>query len=486
MERPVKPHIVCIPLPAQGHINPMLKLGKLLHLSGFHITFVHTEFNYHRLMKSTDPDPLKGFHGFRFETIPDGLPPSNNRGILDLPALCISMTRSCVDPFRDLIRKLNTESPITCILSDGVMGFTLQVAQEFGIPEFVFFTTSACGFLGYLHYEDLVQRGFFPLKDESCLNNGYLDTTIDWIEGMKGIRLKDLPTFLRTTDPDDVMFNYNLEMINNAFKTQGLILNTFDDLEAEFIDAIKSKFPKKLYTIGPLSMLLKQSVSSESKEDAEAELNSIESNLWREDRGCLEWLNERKPKSVVYVNFGSLAIITPQQLNEFAWGLANSRYDFLWVIRPDIVNGGSEIVSGEFMDEVRGRGLLSGWCPQEQVFRHPSIGGFLTHCGWNSTLESICEGVPMICWPFFAEQQTNCLYACTKWGIGMEIDSDVKREEVEGLVRELMEDGEKCKSFRLKAMEWKKKAEEAAKPGGSSYINFYQRLIPEVLGSRTD
>ncbi|XP_043705551.1 7-deoxyloganetin glucosyltransferase-like [Telopea speciosissima] len=134
----------------------------------------------------------------------------------------------------------------------------------------------------------------------------------------------------------------------------------------------------------------------------------------------------------------------PQQLNEFAWGLADSRYHFLWVIRPNIVNGGSEIISGEFMEEIKDRGLLSGWCLQKQVIRHPSIGGFLTHCGWNSTLESIREGVPMISWPFFAEQQTNCLYACTKWGIGMEIDSDVKREEVEGLVRELM-GGEKRK-----------------------------------------
>nr|DAD21983.1 TPA_asm: hypothetical protein HUJ06_023446 [Nelumbo nucifera] len=171
--------------------------------------------------------------------------------------------------------------------------------------------------------------------------------------------------------------------------------------------------------------------------------------------------------------------MTPQQLREFAWGLANTGYPFLWVIRPDLVDGGSEIKSNDFVEVIRGRGLLVDWCPQEQVLGHPSVGGFLTHCGgWNSTLESICEGVPMICWPFFADQQTNCLYARTKWGIGMEISTDVKREQVEEFVRELME-GERGKMLRSKTMEWKKRAEAAAKPGGSSFFQL-DRLIEEI------
>nr|DAD21982.1 TPA_asm: hypothetical protein HUJ06_023445 [Nelumbo nucifera] len=163
----VKPHAVCVPLPAQGHINPMLKLAKLLHFRGFHITFVHTEFNYQRLVSSRGPESVKGLNDFRFESIPDGLPPDNKRGILDLPALCRSMPRNCVVPFHNLVRMLNSSPdmpPVTCIISDGVMSFTLQVAQDLGIPELVFFTPSACGFLCYLYYEQLMERGYFPLK----------------------------------------------------------------------------------------------------------------------------------------------------------------------------------------------------------------------------------------------------------------------------------------------------------------------------------
>ncbi|GMI78729.1 UDP-glucosyl transferase 85A2 [Hibiscus trionum] len=463
---PVKPHAVCIPLPAQGHINPMLKLAKLLHSKGFHITFVHTEFNYHRLL-----DSLVGSPDFRFETIADGLPSTNPRGIQDLPDLCLTIPVEGLCSFRELIRRLNASSdvpPITCIISDGVMSFTLEVAEEFGIPEMVLFTPSACGMLGYLHFEDLKERGYFPLKDESELNNGYLDTEIEWIPAMKGVRLRDFPTFIRTTNPHDVMFNYNMQSVNNATKADAVLLNTFDDLERQVLDAIKTKFTN-LFTIGPLSLLHRQLCPTN--------LDSIHSNLWKQDAQCLAWLDKWEPGSVVYVNFGSLITVTPQQLREFAWGLADSKYPFLWVIRADLVPGGGEdILSEELMAAISGRGLLVGWCPQERVLSHPCVGGFLTHCGWNSTIESVCEGVPLVCWPFFAEQQMNCFYCCREWGIGMEIDSDVKRDKVESLVRELME-GVKGNGLRLKAMDWKKKAEAATSPHGSSYINFHNIVM---------
>lgn len=128
--------------------------------------------------------------------------------------------------------------------------------------------------------------------------------------------------------------------------------------------------------------------------------------------------------------------MTPNQLIEFAWGFANSQMEFLWIIMPDIISGKEAILPSEFLEATKERGMLASWCPQEQVLSYPAIGGFLTHSGWNSTLESISCGVPMICWPFFAEQPTNCWFCCTKLRIGMEIDSNVKRDEVESLVRE--------------------------------------------------
>ncbi|KAL6136151.1 hypothetical protein ACLB2K_061452 [Fragaria x ananassa] len=199
----------------------------------------------------------------------------------------------------------------------------------------------------------------------------------------------------------------------------------------------------------------------------------------KKDAKCLKWLDKQKPDSVVYVNYGSVTMMTNQHLREFAWGLANSKHHFLWIVRPDVVKGDSVVLPEDFLKEIKDRGYIASWCPQEQVLAHPSVGVFLTHCGWNSTIETISEGVPVICWPFFSEQQTNCRFACTEWGIGMEVNNDVKRDEIEELVKEMLV-GEKGRKMRQKAKEWKKKAMEATDIGGASYNNF-DRLIEQCL-----
>lgn len=262
---------------------------------------------------------------------------------------------------------------------------------------------------------------------------------------------------------------------NRAKKASAIILNTFGDLEEHVLEACKPLLPP-VYPIGPLHLRNNQLPDNDLKQ--------IGSNLWKEETECIDWLNTKEPNSVVYVNFGSITVMTADQLIEFAWGLANSKQTFLWVIRPDLVAGETAVLPAEFLEEIKGRSLLASWCPQEEVLSHKSIGGFLTHSGWNSTLESICGGIPMVCWPFFAEQQTNCRYSCNEWGIGMEIDSDVKRNEVESLVRELME-GEKGKLMKQRALEWKTKAvESVSAPHGSSYVNL-QQLIDQHLLSQT-
>lgn len=167
-----KPHAVCIPYPAQGHITPMLKLAKVLHFKGFHITFVNTEFNHKRLLKSQGPDSLNGFPSFRFETIPDGLPESDVDATQDTPTLCESLRKTCLVPFRNLLAKLNHSRhvpPVSCIVSDGVMSFTLIASEELGIPEVFFWTISACGLLCYLHNGQLVKKGLVPLKGTTIL-----------------------------------------------------------------------------------------------------------------------------------------------------------------------------------------------------------------------------------------------------------------------------------------------------------------------------
>lgn len=469
-----KPHAMLVPHPSQGHITPMLKLAKLLHHKGFHITFVNTEYNHKRHLKARGPNSLDGLPDFQFRTIPDGLPPSEVKDATqDVPSLCYSTSRNCLAPLCSLISEINSSHmpPVSCVVGDGVMTFTVLAARQFGIPIAIFWTASACGCLGYMQYRKLVEQGIVPLKDKNFMTNGDLETTIEWIPPMERIRLRDIPSFIRTTDENDIMLNFFIEQCDALPKADAIIINTFDSLEHHVLESLSSKLPP-IFPIGPINSLVFELIEDEKVKD-------IRSNLWNEQSECVEWLNSKEPNSVLYVNFGSITVMNEEQLIEFAWGLANSKKPFLWITRPDLVEGKSAMLPIEFLEETRERGMLANWCNQEEVLKHGSIGAFLTHSGWNSTMESIVSGVPMISWPFFAEQQTNCRYCNTEWGNGMEIDNNVKRDEVEKLVRELME-GEKGETMKNNATEWKRKAEEACKIGGSSCTNL-GRVINEVL-----
>ncbi|KAH7515859.1 hypothetical protein FEM48_Zijuj10G0071200 [Ziziphus jujuba var. spinosa] len=387
------PHLVCIPFPAQGHVNPFMQMAKLLHARGFFITFVYTEFNHSRLLRSKGPEAVKNSPGFRFETIPDGVPPSNPDATQSVTELLYYTQKHSVAPLRDLIKRLNaTEGipPVGCIISDGIMCFSIKVARELKIPEVQFWTASTCGLMAYLQFGDLVQKGIYPLKDESLLTNGYMKTPLEWIPGMKHMRLKDMPSFVRSTDPKDIAFNRWLEEAQDNLKSDAIVINTFEDFESEVLEALASMFPN-IYSIGPLSLQVK---SLPKNIDSDAKMPS----LWKENTECLAWLDKQKPDSTVYINFGSIAMMTEDNLKEFAWGLANSGHPFL--------------------------------------------------------------------------------YACTTWGIGLEINSVVKREEVCRLVKEMMEE-ETGKIMRKKAKEWKRKADEAVGEGGSACKDF-NHLVMEL------
>ncbi|KAI3726582.1 hypothetical protein L1987_66380 [Smallanthus sonchifolius] len=407
-----KPHVICIPLPAQSHIKAMLKLAE----------YVETTF---------------------------------------------------LTPFLELATKL--PNPPTCIISDGFMSaFTLDAAQMLGIPVMLYWTFAACGFMCLYHVQSLVEKGLAPLKDESYLTNGYFDTIIDWIPGMEEIRLKDFNSVMRTTDPDDIQYKFCISATQKSNNVSHNILHSFDALEASIVNTLSSMF-SKVYTVGPMQLLLNQTPEEEKQIEM---LNFNAYSLWKEEQECLEWLQSKEPNSVIYVNFGSHAVMSLKDVIEFGWGLTNSDHYFLWIIRPDLVVGECAVLPPEFKEHAKKRGFITSWCPQEEVLNHPSVGGFLTHCGWGSTIESLSAGVPMICWPYLWDQLTNCRYICKEWEVGLEMGKDVKREEVKKLVQELMGEGGEKK--RIKAGEWQQKACLATGPNGSSSLNV-NNLVEEII-----
>jgi hypothetical protein len=165
----IKPHAVCLPFPAQGHVTPMMKLAKVLHCRGFHVTFVNTEYNHRRLIRSRGAAAVAGVPGFRFATIPDGLPPSDADATQDPASICYSTMTTCLPHFTKLLVDLDGSRaagipPVTCVVADGVMSFAVDAAKELGVPCALFWTASACGYMGYRHHRFFLDEGLSPLK----------------------------------------------------------------------------------------------------------------------------------------------------------------------------------------------------------------------------------------------------------------------------------------------------------------------------------
>ncbi|OEL23227.1 7-deoxyloganetin glucosyltransferase, partial [Dichanthelium oligosanthes] len=454
MAAPANPHLVFFPFPAQGHVTPAFHLASLLHrCHGFDVTFVHTEHNRRRLLRARGPDALAGAPGFRFVTVLDGLPPSDEDAAQDMAALLLSLP-TMVPHFKRLVL---SELPAAscCLVSD--VDPILRAAEDIGLPCVSFCTTSASSFMAFQHLQQLVDKGLVPLKDAEQLRNGYMDkTVIDWMPGLpKAMRLRDFPSFIRTTDPHDAILALTLSLMEcYSIVPSAVIFQTFEELESQAISAMSDILPP-IYAVGPLPLLLRQAAAGASDDPA---VVMVGSSLSKEDRACLDWLDGKRPNSVVFVSFGSIVKLTDEQLVELAWGMANSGYEFLWVIRRDqqatTAADATAVLPSGFLTETEGRGCVTSWCPQEAVLRHEAVGAFMTHCGWNSMLESIYAGVPMLCWPFAADQQTNSRMACTEWRVGVEIGEDPKREEVEAAIRQVM-GGERGDELRRSAAEWK-------------------------------
>ncbi|KAI4312296.1 hypothetical protein MLD38_037121 [Melastoma candidum] len=484
----MKSHVVCVPVPVQSHIGGMLKLARLLHHKGCFVTFINTEYNHRRLLHSGGLASLEDLPGWRFFAIPDGLPPSEADATQDISALCDSIRDYIVNPLCDLLGKLTEEDGskngsevpwISHIVADGFMNLaTASAAEKFGLPLVHLFTIPGCATLACKHYGSFMEKRLAPSRGKSDKEKiDWSNGVIDWIPGMKSMRQCDMPNFFGATDSSDTFVKFVVDGMERSGKADATIIHTFEELEPAVLEALPSLIPN-IYPIGPFHLLLEKIPEDESV------LRHVRGNLWEENVECLEWLDTKDPGSVLYVNFGSIAFLTHDELTEFAIGIANSQHPFLWVLRPDLVKGETAILPSGFIDETYGRGFLSGWCPQETVLKHRSVGGFLTHCGWNSVLESLSAGVPMICCPNFGDQQTNARYVCAEWKAGLDVGGgDVKRDEVERLVRELL-GGEKGKEVKRNAAEWRRLAEEATTGPAGSAVRNLDKLVEDVLSTR--
>ncbi|XP_024522115.1 UDP-glycosyltransferase 85A3 [Selaginella moellendorffii] len=289
---------------------------------------------------------------------------------------------------------------------------------------------------------------------------------ISYIPGME-LRSQDIPLFMHDGEFQKVGEEQSLYRSKRITLDSWFLINSVHDIEPRIFEAMREGFGENFVPVGPLFPLKGEAIDSTGLQEV---------NLRTPDESCLPWLDERDRGSVLYVSFGSLSFMTAKQFEEIALGLEASNVPFLWVIRSNSILGMDEEFYKGFMSRTGGRGLFVSWAPQLEILQHESTGAFLTHCGWNSMLESLACGVPMLGWPSMFEQNTNAKLVLEGEGTGIAFsrsggkDGFAPREEVEEKVRAIME-GEQGRRLKARAMEIRALAVKAASPGGPSHAN---------------
>jgi len=448
-----------------GHLIPTAELAKRLSGShGLSVTFITCKWMFSpRLMAAYSENMASSGFDINFIQLPE----MEIEGAQHMkPETYLS---KLFEKSKGLVKNslrslLDSASPVSAFIIDFFCSTMFDVAAELRIPTYVFFASTASMLSVTLSLPKLVSEIPISFKDA--------DFPIE-IPGIQPIPGSDMPTPFQ--DRSDEAFYWMHHHCSRLWEATGILLNTFEELETEAFKAlVEGKIANptnigrmpRLYPVGPLIASSPLEQNDKLVEDGRAD--------------CLKWLDNQPPSSVLFVSFGSGAALPKAQVTELALGLEASGHHFLWVLRSPSSSflsieetELSQLLPEGFESRTQDRGLVvASWAPQIPVLSHPSTGGFLSHCGWNSTLESILHGVPMICWPLFAEQRMNRLLLVQEFKVAiavkMETDEFVRREEVERAVRELME-GESGMRVRARVGELKEKAVSALEEGGSSY-----------------
>ncbi|KAJ8540262.1 hypothetical protein K7X08_030181 [Anisodus acutangulus] len=324
-----------------------------------------------------------------------------------------------------------------------------EIAKKYNLVNISFWTEPALAFTSYYHMDLLRINGHFGSQDNR-------EDMIHYIPGVDAIEPGDLPSYLQDPEPWGIMHRYIFKSLEDARKADVIICNTVQELESSTISALQEIKP--FYALGPIF--------------PNGFTKSIPTNLWTES-DPVPWLNSKPKGSVMYISFGSLANITRQDTHEMAHGLLLSRVSFIWVVHPDNT---WNLLPSRFEDDVKDRGLVVPWCSQIDVISHPAIGGFLTHCGWNSVLESIWCKVPMLCFPILTDQFTNRKLVVSEWKVGFDLCSGriLKQQEIAQKIDCFMTEADK---LRINLEETRKKLEYTLSKNGSSGSNYKQLII---------
>jgi hypothetical protein len=484
-----KPHLVVIPSPITSHIIPTVDIGCLLAAHGAPVTIITTPASAELVQSRVQRAGQGSSAGITVTAIPfpgaevglpDGCERLDHVPSVDFLQKFFDATKLFGEPVAQHCRNMAPRRP-NCFVAGMCNTWAHAMARELGAPCFIFYGHGAFSSLcfEYLHTHR-------PQEAVASLDEPFDVPVLPPFEVRFSRR--QLPVFFQqsTNIKDDIL--RGIREFDMA--VDGIVVNSFEELERDSAARLAAATGKAVLAVGPVSLCGARSLL---ESDSRAGTGSDEA------RRCVAWLDAKKAKSVLYVSFGSNGRMPPAQLMQLGLALVSCPWPVLWVIKgadtlPDDVNEWLQHnTDGDDHSGPRQCLVVRGWAPQVPILEHPAVGGFLTHCGWGSTLESVAAGVPMATWPFFAEQFMNEKLIVGVLGIGVsvgvtkptenllngvkgEAKAEVGTEQVKRALNKLMDGGAEGEDRRSKARELKAKAKAALEIGGSSYMNL-EKLI---------
>ncbi|XP_057817677.2 scopoletin glucosyltransferase [Cryptomeria japonica] len=479
-----KPHVVAVPFPALGHAIPLLDFARLLASHGLTVSYVTTPANVPRLQQQI-ANAISSRLDVRLVVLPTPAIEGLAEGLESFDqvhpeqfALVFQLAFKLEHAFnRWLLTQFEKENqqgtgPPVCILHDVLLKWKMVVPEERNIPRVVFSTYGAFGL--------------------SVLHSAWLSAARNAVEkeGESIVLRLGLPNALRLhkNEIDPFLFDpLRMEYMNglqSVVQSHGMVLNTLEQLESEHLQHWRNVKGKKVWSIGPV--FPPNAFDGSVKVSARGKMADIS------EEELLKWLDSQSPSSVVYISFGSQAYLSQDQCKALASGLEASGQPFVWSIKicPKIepmtseraLDVGQAYLPEGFQERTKNRGLVTwGWLPQLLLLSHPSVGAFMSHCGWNSMLESVTLGVPMIMWPMNADQHFNSKLA-VKLGIGVQVCEHSTgipdKERVKNVVRLVLTEND-GKEMRSSAAKLKEMARKSVACGGSSFANL-QDFLSEI------
>ncbi|XP_054790563.1 UDP-glycosyltransferase 87A1-like isoform X2 [Prosopis cineraria] len=423
-------HVVAMPFPGRGHINPMMNLCKILasrRTSEILITFVVTQEWLGYIGSDPKPDNI------HFSSIPNVIPSERDKAA-DFPRFYEAVMTEMEDPFEQLLDQL--EPPVSAIIGDVELQWSAAVGNRRNVPVAVLWTMSA-SFYSMLHHLQIFTR-----------NRPFSVDRPDHVPGISSAHMADLRTVIN--ENNQRVLQLALDCISKVPKANFLLLTTVHELEPEAIDSLKATFPFPVYPVGPTIPY------SELKPNSDHNLEH------------LKWLDSQPHESVLYISLGSFLSVSSAQMDEIVSALNTSGIPFFCVARGE---------ASRLQENCGDKGMVVPWCDQLKVLSHSSIGGFWSHCGWNSILEALFSGVPLLTFPLFLDQVPNTSQIVNDWKNGWKIDRSeseigemfVGKEDISELVRRFMDlESREGKQIRDRARELKSLCVQAISKGGSS------------------